>query len=705
MEDLESGYEEVDGVRLGYLVIKGKQMFALSQVFTDLLKNIPRTTVHKRMDHLNVKKHHCDLEELRKLKAINSIAFHAAKCTLISREDVEALYTSCKTERVLRSKRRGARPPRNVSSKEQLPPSPLRSFWKENKVWLSLHGSPRPPWQPEEGRLIPSPSPLLPHIYSALSGHAYPPPRKELHDYGSAAALLPGHYVAFHPAHSLFRSVFGQTAAAASIASQPPPDGKPRRKHSWAPGGAGPRLLLLPKSVTGAAFQLQHDGFYEGYSSDSDSSSDSDFGSSLSSSSEDDESPSESSEFTSNPDSSSESDSSSASSRVSAHSIRFRRAAFAGGVHGQPGAHHGAPAPPGRGLQGAVKQREREWSPRCPPVICYSGAAALRRPAAPSPEPKPSPAEAQQRAPGAASKCPRAGGSHCAQHNETIAGAKPSVAPLAGNLKKELISASLWRTPEFPNVKAENEETSPEAGQGQANLLQRVKIKVEECDLDLDYHRPEGARECKADDRKPPSSSSSSPPPPPAARSDGDDFKDTLIPGGDGPTVSTCTESPTTSHNQDLECTLLDPPGSEDGDCEDGARLRKNCKTLALGKRSALDTCPAKVPAKAERSPRSAAKGDFYEGTLEDVCTASSKRKRVASGVAPAPRRPFNFMANFPSPPSLVIGVDGDLRPAYSLNSVKDLQPPHRAHPVWKWQLGGSAVPLPPSHRFRKFNV
>uniref|UniRef100_A0A8C4X5P2 SKI/DACH domain containing 1 n=1 Tax=Erpetoichthys calabaricus TaxID=27687 RepID=A0A8C4X5P2_ERPCA len=470
-------------------------------------------------------------------------------------------------------------------------------------------------------------------------------------------------------------------------------------------GGAGPRLLLLPKSVTGAAFQLQHDGFYEGYSSDSDSSSDSDFGSSLSSSSEDDESPSESSEFTSNPDSSSESDSSSASSRVSAHSIRFRRAAFAGGVHGQPGAHHGAPAPPGRGLQGAVKQREREWSPRCPPVICYSGAAALRRPAAPSPEPKPSPAEAQQRAPGAASKCPRAGGSHCAQHNETIAGAKPSVAPLAGNLKKELISASLWRTPEFPNVKAENEETSPEAGQGQANLLQRVKIKVEECDLDLDYHRPEGARECKADDRKPPSSSSSSPPPPPAARSDGDDFKDTLIPGGDGPTVSTCTESPTTSHNQDLECTLLDPPGSEDGDCEDGARLRKNCKTLALGKRSALDTCPAKVPAKAERSPRSAAKGDFYEGTLEDVCTASSKRKRVASGVAPAPRRPFNFMANFPSPPSLVIGVDGDLRPAYSLNSVKDLQPPHRAHPVWKWQLGGSAVPLPPSHRFRKFNV
>ncbi len=68
MGDLESGFEEMQGVKLGYLVIKGKQMFALSQVFTNLLKNIPRTTVHKRMDHLNVKKHHCDLEELRKLK-------------------------------------------------------------------------------------------------------------------------------------------------------------------------------------------------------------------------------------------------------------------------------------------------------------------------------------------------------------------------------------------------------------------------------------------------------------------------------------------------------------------------------------------------------------------------------------------------------------------------------------------------------------
>ncbi|NXN63031.1 SKDA1 protein, partial [Himantopus himantopus] len=148
MGDLKSGFEEVDGVRLGYLIIKGKQMFALSQVFTDLLKNIPRTTVHKRMDHLKVKKHHCDLEELRKLKAINSIAFHAAKCTLISREDLA-------------------------------PTDPFSGFWKENKLWLGLNDSPRPllpirrkALRPGDTALLPASH--LPHIFSKYTGHSYP---------------------------------------------------------------------------------------------------------------------------------------------------------------------------------------------------------------------------------------------------------------------------------------------------------------------------------------------------------------------------------------------------------------------------------------------------------------------------------------------------------------------------------------------------
>ncbi|CAH1238001.1 SKIDA1 [Branchiostoma lanceolatum] len=102
----EGGHAVVNGARLGYLYVGGQQMFALSEVFTTLLGSIPRTTVHKRMDYLSVDKHPCTLEELRKLKSLNAIAFHSAKCTLISRQDVEALCTSCETEPTLKTKRR-----------------------------------------------------------------------------------------------------------------------------------------------------------------------------------------------------------------------------------------------------------------------------------------------------------------------------------------------------------------------------------------------------------------------------------------------------------------------------------------------------------------------------------------------------------------------------------------------------------------------
>uniref|UniRef100_UPI00358EC3E0 uncharacterized protein n=1 Tax=Myxine glutinosa TaxID=7769 RepID=UPI00358EC3E0 len=101
-----NGMEVPSGVLLGYLTIEGKQMFPLSQVHTLLLWSTPRTTVHKRMDHLNVTKYQCELDELRQLKDMDSITFHSAKCTLISQDDVQALYTSCKTEPILRTKRR-----------------------------------------------------------------------------------------------------------------------------------------------------------------------------------------------------------------------------------------------------------------------------------------------------------------------------------------------------------------------------------------------------------------------------------------------------------------------------------------------------------------------------------------------------------------------------------------------------------------------
>ncbi|NXJ09824.1 SKDA1 protein, partial [Odontophorus gujanensis] len=92
-----AGYQEIEGINLGYLQINGTQMFALAQVLSDLFKDIPRTTISKKMETLKIKSRRCDLQELRTLKAINSVPTRAVKCSLISKADLEALCTSCKS--------------------------------------------------------------------------------------------------------------------------------------------------------------------------------------------------------------------------------------------------------------------------------------------------------------------------------------------------------------------------------------------------------------------------------------------------------------------------------------------------------------------------------------------------------------------------------------------------------------------------------
>ncbi|NXN08688.1 SKDA1 protein, partial [Indicator maculatus] len=495
MGDLKSGFEEVDGVRLGYLIIKGKQMFALSQVFTDLLKNIPRTTVHKRMDHLKVKKHHCDLEELRKLKAINSIAFHAAKCTLISRED-------------------------------------------ENKLWLGLNGSPRP---------------LVPIRRRALRP--------------GAAALLP----AAHLPH-IFRSCFAEI-----------------------------------RDDRGSEITFPH------------------------------------SEFSSN-----------------------------------------------------AKSTDLT-------INCVAKGAS-------SPSPKTNNAFPQQRILREARKCLQATATHRADNN-TIAARflnNDSSSAAANSEKDSKIPHCIEFATDLPSLQTAPEEDAASAGAAAAAELQctdpgsealpflhSVHIKTEDSSANDEYEPDLTTHKLKyeCNDTK-------------------DEFygvtesnhQDALLTPKED---SACTEKETTSLNpltqsQVLSCTL-GTPKPEDGEYKFGARVRKNYRTLVLGKRPVLQTPPVKPNLKSARSPRPTGKTETHEGTLDDF-TVNNRRKRVASNVASAVKRPFNFMANFPCPPSLIIGNDGDLLPAYSLNTTKDSQPPHKAHPVWKWQLGGSAIPLPPSHKFRKFN-
>ncbi|KFQ97267.1 SKI/DACH domain-containing protein 1, partial [Nipponia nippon] len=516
MGDLKSGFEEVDGVRLGYLIIKGKQMFALSQVFTDLLKNIPRTTVHKRMDHLKVKKHHCDLEELRKLKAINSIAFHAAKCTLISREDVEALYTSCKTERVLKTKRR--RISRALSATdlrpELSPADPFSGFWKENKLWLGLNASPRPLLPVRRKALRPGdtallPASHLPHIFSKYTGHSYP-------EIARAPCKTP------------------------------------------CSGGLGSCFA-----------EIRDD-------------------------------------------------------RVS--EITFPHSEFSNNA------------------------KSTDLT-----INCVAKGAS-------SPSPKTNNAFPQQRILREARKCLQATTTHRADNN-TIAARflNNDFSSAAANSEKDSkIPHCIEFATDLPSLQTDPEEDAASPGAAAAAELQctdtgnkalpflhSIKIKIEdssandEYEPDLTTHK----LKCECNDTK-------------------DEFygvtesnnQDALLTAKED---SACTEKETTSLNpltqsQVLSCTL-GTPKPEDGEYKFGARVRKNYRTLVLGKRPVLQTPPVKPNLKSARSPRPTGKIETHEGTLDDF-TVNNRRKRVASNVASAVKRPFNFMANFPCPPSLIIG-------------------------------------------------
>uniref|UniRef100_A0A8C4XJQ0 EPOP n=1 Tax=Falco tinnunculus TaxID=100819 RepID=A0A8C4XJQ0_FALTI len=78
--------------------------------------------------------------------------------------------------------------------------------------------------------------------------------------------------------------------------------------------------------------------------------------------------------------------------------------------------------------------------------------------------------------------------------------------------------------------------------------------------------------------------------------------------------------------------------------------------------------------------------------------------KRLGSAGPPPPRNSFSLMGNFPCIPSLVVGEDGDLCPASSLG-VKNSWVLSKTHPLWSWHLGGNAIPVPPSLKFRGYSL
>ncbi|XP_054850739.1 elongin BC and Polycomb repressive complex 2-associated protein [Eublepharis macularius] len=603
--DFQAGYQEIDGISLGYVQINGTRMFALTQVFSDLFKDIPRATVSKKMESLKIQSRRCDLKELRTLKAIHSVPMRAVKCSLISKADLEALRTSCQALAPRRRKRR-------KKSKRGEP----GDFLGRPRL-LAQYSAPDSAFSAKAGTGGAPRDALFGEPFARAYRKATQPPKS--YSRGGREQLLAGVLSAYPDDLQLLHS-----AVRAHRTSQTPGQPNARRpKHSAC------SCLAKEKGRSASLAGSKRQGTSAGYSSDSDSSGASSLASSSDSSEDEDDSSCSSEES-----SSSGSESSSLCSGDSVQSTRYRQAALP---------RVPPPAASSPALPGVAKVLRPD-----PNLLFW--ARTLRASTLESFKPVPSGAPKEP------------------QREEQEAKGSPG-APAQGS-----------STREGPQPKNEGFREASEAC---------VRARDQ---LSKDAARPSAGEELRLGDSAKEAAESTLQKDSKAGSGREAHF-DRLI------------------RQSKLWCYAkgfnVDGKGLRRAEQAKGSACASRSGLLALADKPLKGGGELERNAKRRRAERDRpAKGRPPKIPRKAIKKGASPPCRRLLNATPAPaRHPFTLMGTFPCTPALVVGSDGDLCPASSLCVKDSPRALSKTHPLWTWQVGSNAIPVPPSLKFRGYTL
>ncbi|MGH0151066.1 UNVERIFIED_CONTAM: hypothetical protein FKN15_057434 [Acipenser sinensis] len=797
-------------------------MFALAQVFSDLFKDIPRTTVNKRMEVLNIRSRRCDIQELRTLKAIHSVPVRAVKCSLITKEDLEALCVACQS--LSPKKRRKKRKCKKTETENDVSSNALctRICKKNNTVAKTLlakdtagllqlpHSKPAQNFSKSKNArssLLPGPVRRDPRNYEKVAKG------RNRYSLKGVNGILTQDIVGTYPNKTLHSAIVANDWSKASLplclkGKEPCysryeeySNGCVKKHNSPALRVGNKTLNFASKkgnigAVSAGGSKKAHctQGTSAGYSSDSESSldfeKDSDFGSSFQSTSTDssDEDGRSVQSSTSEEGSSSESDSSSVCSGDSVQSTRYRQAALLTPVSRFPlPSGRDATRLPEEAAVGTCKIPAKRLTATEPPLkiktepLCLDPGFLL----------------------------PEQHGRRWDTYTPTATTLKP---PTFNCLKETIKTEPNWAAMTGSCLTAETEKTrelaaafiGDRAKQGGSPC--RPQRRIESPQQKIPSLDPEGGFEASLPPLKNGNYLHKGAPDNGTSLGIGDQAErqiKNLSPESAFPNAASCSSgAPIQAAVQnctgtDRICIVADPVGDIKEQRKDKfERLIRTSKLWCYAKgfnfdgknvgyatvaayeaaarvfkskvsknhsggavaaaaaggdggggsffktftppqskgRSSLSSEAFKVnglernlkrnlaPKRndAERKQR-CIKGTSKRGRKANIskrgnaakvgassaaAASSCKRKASGSNTPSTPvKRPFSLLDSFPCPPSLIVGKDGDLSPAYSLCS-KNCLPHQKAHPPCRtWQLGGCATPVPPSHKFRSYNL